>query len=66
MCFLGSGLSDKELATDYELSGNENEPTDSDSSIDDNLERLCTAKFKIDISKMGHHDWTPVRVQRLG
>ena len=34
---VGSGLSDQELATDDELSGNENERTDSDSSIDNNL-----------------------------
>ena len=40
---LGSGLSDQELA-DYELSDNENERTDSDSSIDNNLDHLCTAK----------------------
>ena len=75
--FLGSGLSDQELATDYELSGNENECTDSDSSIDNNLDHLCTAKsteFKLKdnipgfeyISKTGHHGWTPVRVQRVG
>ena len=50
---LGSGLSDKELATDNELSGNENEPTDSDSSIDNNLGHPCTAKsaeFRTDFS----------------
>ena len=74
---LGSGLSDQELATDYELSDNQNECTDSDSSIDNNLDHLCTAKsteFKLEdkipgfeyISKMGHHGWTPVRVQRVG
>ena len=74
---LGSRLSDQELATDYELSDNENERTDSDSSIDNNLDHLCTAKsteFKLKdnipgfgyISKTGHHGWTPVRVQREG
>ena len=63
---LGSGLSDQELATDYELSDNENERTDSDSSIDNNLDHICTAKsteFKLKdkipgfeyISKTGHH-----------
>ena len=46
---LGSELSDKELATDYELSGDENEHTDSDSSIDNNLDHLCTAKLKDNI-----------------
>ena len=63
---LGSGLSDQELATDYELSDNENEHTDSDSSIDNNLDHICTAKstevklkdkilgFEY-ISKTGHH-----------
>ena len=44
---LGCGLSDQELATDDELLGNENEPTDSDSSIDNNLDHLCTAKSTI-------------------
>ena len=50
--------------------------TESDSSID-NLDHLCTAEsteFKLKdnipgfeyISKMGHHGWTPVRVQRVG
>ena len=72
---LSSGLSDQELATDYELSNNENERTDSDSSIDNNLDHLCTAKsteFKMKNNipefeytiKMGHHGWTPVRVQK--
>ena len=41
---VGSGLSDQELTTDDELSGNENEGTNSDSSIDNNLDHLCTAK----------------------
>ena len=74
---LGSGLSDQELATDCELSGNESERTDSDSSIDNNLDHLYNAKsteFKLKdnisgfeyISKMGHHGWTPVRVQKVG
>ena len=74
---LSSGLSDQKLATDYELSNNENERTDSDSSIDNNLEHLCTAKstelkmkdnipgFEY-IIKTGHHGWTPVRVQKIG
>ena len=65
---LSSGLSDQKLATDYELSNNENERTDSDSSIDNNLEHLCTAKstelkmkdnipgFEY-IIKTGHHGW---------
>ena len=74
---LGSGPSDQELAIDYELSDNENEHTDSDSNIDNNLDDLCTAKsteFKLKdnipgieyISKTGHHGWTPARVQRVG
>ena len=66
---LGSGLSDQELATDYEVSGNENEHTDSDSSIDNNLDHLCTAKFKLKdnipgygyICKTGNHGWTPAK-----
>ena len=41
---LGSRLSDQELATDCELSDNQNGRTDSDSSIDNNLDHLCTAK----------------------
>ena len=72
---LSSRLSDQKLATDYELSNNENERTDSDSSIDNNLDHLCTAKsteFKLKdnipgfgyISKTGHHGWTPVRVYK--
>ena len=74
---LGSRLLDQELDTDNEPSGNENERTDSDSSTDNNLDHLCTAKsteFKLKdsipgfeyISKTGHHGWTPVRVQRVG
>ena len=39
---LGSGLSDQELTTDNELSGYENEHTDSESSIDNNLDHLGT------------------------
>ena len=74
---LSSRLSDQKLATDYELSNNENERTDSDSSIDNNLDHLCTAKstelkmkdnipgFEY-IIKTGHHGWTPVRVQKIG
>ena len=65
---LSSGLSDQKLATDYELSNNENERTDSDSSIDNNLDYLCTAKsteLKLKdnipgfeyIIKTGHHGW---------
>ena len=76
---LGSGPSDQELAIDYELSDNENEHTDSDSSIDNNLDHLCTAidkstEFKLKdnipgieyINKTGHHGWSPARVQRVG
>ena len=37
---LGSRLSNQELATDYELSGNENEWSHSDSNIDNNLDHL--------------------------
>ena len=74
---LGSGLLDQELATDCEISGNENEHMDSDSSIDNNLDHLCNAKsteFKLKdnipgfeyISETDHHGWAPVRVQRVG
>ena len=74
---LGSTLSDQELATDYELSDNENECTDKSDSRIDNLNHLWTAKsteFKLKdnilgyeyISKTCHHGWTPVRVERIG
>ena len=68
---------DQELTTDYELLDNQNEHSDSDSSNDNNMDHLCTAKsteFKLKdhilefeyISKTGHHGWTPARVQRVG
>ena len=62
---------------DCELSGNENEHTDSDSSTDKNLDHPCNAKsteFKLKdnipgfeyISKTSHHGWNPVKVQKVG
>ena len=73
------GTEDTELETDSpssELSGTD-EPSDSDSMVENDLDQLCTAKsteFKMRnnipgfdyISNTGHHGWTPVRVQRLG
>ena len=57
------------MATDCELSGNENENEhiDNDSCFDNNLDHLCGTEFKLKdnvnvpgfeyISKTGHHAW---------